>query len=126
MDIVPAYVRDKRGNLARLGVRVELLEFGVDLRETCDANEFAAHGAKRFGELSLGVGVGHGGQRLRQRRHWRCVAAQGGEDSVPAVHFDSFLMRSRKLCRGICGSSRLCPDRSEEHTSELQSPMYLV
>jgi hypothetical protein len=97
---------DQRYDFARLDVRLEFRKLAVDFCETRDAKEFSTDRGEDFGELFLGISIGNARRGFRQRQHWRGVAAQGREDGLPAVHFASFLSKSRKLWRGIGGSSR--------------------
>ena len=58
-DACAGYERD---DLARLRVKIELAQLGVELREACDTKKFATDLGEDFGKLRLRVGVG-GGRR---------------------------------------------------------------
>src|SRR3712207_8207365 len=76
--------------------------------------------------------------RRRQRRStlfpYTTLFRSGLTAILPAARVASWRKRRRRLRRGLCAqsgydlraSSDRCPERSEEHTSELQSRQYLA
>src|SRR5437764_15427156 len=77
--------------------------------------------AQRFCRLSRSLRVHSAffrALRHRVKRQFKCAAIT----SAPAIHFNRAAVKIEKVLR----DRQTQPERSEEHTSELQSPMYLV